>query len=137
MNNQTGYFNLMPKLPECDRCHFYARSAYTVYTIHPYGVDSDNCLDFRQDPNLEPEELWEPEGASYIDLELVLERSYYNGEQIKQPERKLTPEQQWQILETHPLFTGHCPSCGYRFPPHVPELIHFDCPSCGWIDDSV
>jgi len=49
----------------------------------------------------------------------------------------ITPEQQWQVLESHPLFTGHCPSCGYRFPSHVPELIHFDCPECGWIDDSV
>jgi hypothetical protein len=27
----------------------------------------------------------------------------------------LTPEQQWHILETHPLFTGHCPSVGISF----------------------
>jgi hypothetical protein len=22
------------------------------------------------------------------------------------------------------------PKCGYQFPPHVPELVHFDCPQC-------
>ncbi len=48
--------------------------------------------DFREDPNAEPEELWEPEGTSYIDDELVLERSYYNGEEIPPPQRWLT---QW------------------------------------------
>ena len=127
----------MNKLPECDRCQFNAHSSYTVCAVHPVGVDGDTCLDFREDPNAEPEELWEPEGASYIDDELVLECSCYNGEEIWQPQRQLAPEQQWHILETHPLFTGHCPSCGYQFPPHVPELVHFDCPSCGWIDDSV
>ncbi len=116
----------MNRLPECDRCLFNARSPYTVCAVHPYGVDSLSCLDFREDPNAESEELWEPQGANY-----------YNGELILQPKRQLTPEQQWQILETHPLFTGHCPSCGYQFPCHVPELVHFDCPSCGWIDDSV
>ncbi len=46
--------------------------------------------DFREDPNAEPEELWEPEGTSYIDDELVLERSYYNGEEIPPPQRWLT-----------------------------------------------
>ena len=130
----------MNKLKECDRCLFNARSSYTVCAVHPFGVDHENCLDFREDPNAEPEELWEPEGASYVDDELVLEHSYYNGyngEEIRQPQRHLTPEQQWHILETHPLFTGHCPRCGYQFPPHVPELVHFDCPQCGWIDDSV
>jgi hypothetical protein len=73
----------MKKLPECERCHFNAHSPHTVCAVHPFGVDGDNCLDFREDPNVEPEELWEPEGASYIDDELVLERSYYNGEEIR------------------------------------------------------
>jgi hypothetical protein len=127
----------MSKIPDCDRCLLYACSPYTVCTIHPTGVDSDSCLDFREDPNAEPEQLWEPEGASYVDEELVIERSYYNGEEIVPPKRLLTPEQQWKILDTHPLFTGHCPACGYRFSHHVPDLIHFDCPKCGWVDDTV
>jgi hypothetical protein len=123
--------------PPCDRCQFYARSSYTVCAVHPKGVEEKRCLDFREDPKAEPQELWEPENARYIDENLVLERSYYNGEEIAPPQRQLTPEQQWQVLESHPLFTGHCPRCSYQFPSHVPELIHFDCPECGWIDDSV
>jgi hypothetical protein len=127
----------MNKLSECVRCQFYAHSPYTVCAVHPFGVDGNNCLDFRQEPNTEPEELWEPAGARYIDDELVLERNNYNAEEIRQPQQRLTREEQWEILNTHPLFTGHCPSCGYQFPPHVPELVHFDCPNCGWIDDLV
>jgi hypothetical protein len=127
----------MSKIPECDRCLLNAHDPYIVCAVHPCGVDGDSCLDFREDPNTEPDELWEPVGAKYINNQLVLERSYYNGEEIPPPPRQLTPEQQWQILETHPLFTGHCPSCGYQFPSHIPELVHFDCPRCGWIDDSV
>jgi hypothetical protein len=38
----------MNKLPECDRCQFYARSSYAVCAIHPYGVEEENCLDFRE-----------------------------------------------------------------------------------------
>jgi hypothetical protein len=127
----------MNKLPECDRCQLYAHSPYTVCAVHPFGINGNSCLDFREDPNVEPEELWEPEGAKYIDLELVLEHSYYNGEEIRQPQQRLTLEEQWKVLETHPFFTGVCPNCEYRFPSHVPELIHFDCPKCGWMDDSV
>ncbi len=127
----------MSKIPDCDRCLFNAHSPYTVCAVHPFGVDESSCLDFREDPNAKPEVLWEPEGASYIDGELVIERSFYNGEEIPQPKQLLTLEEQWQILETHPFFTGHCPSCGYRFPHHIPDLVHFDCPECSWIDDSV
>jgi hypothetical protein len=116
----------MPKLPECDRCLLYSHDPHIVCTVHPYGVDSDSCLDLRLDPKAEPEELWEPEGASY-----------YNGELILQPKQYLTTEEKLELLDTHPMFTGHCPSCEYQFPSHVPELVHFDCPRCGWIDDSV
>jgi hypothetical protein len=115
----------MPKLPECDRCLLYAHNPHLVCAVHPLGVEGDSCLDFREDPNAETEELWEPEGASYYAGELILHRP------------RLTREEQWQILETHPLFTGVCPQCGYRFPGHIPDLVHFDCPECGWIDDSV
>lgn len=115
----------MPKLPECNHCLLYSHNPHLVCAVHPYGVD-DSCLDFRLDPNAEPEELWEPEGASY-----------YDGELILQPKQHLTTEEKLQLLDTHPMFTGCCPSCDYQFPSHIPELVHFDCPRCGWIDDSV
>jgi hypothetical protein len=115
----------MPKLPECDRCLLYARDPHLVCAVHPMGLDTDSCIDFRPDPNAETEELWEPEGASYYAGELILHRP------------TLTREDQWQILDNHPFFTGVCPVCNYQFPSHVPDLVHFDCPTCGWIDDSV
>jgi hypothetical protein len=127
----------MNKLPECSRCQLNAKSSYIICAVHPEGVNGNSCIDFREDPNAETDVLWEPVSANYIDGELVIERSYYNGEEISQPQQRLTREEQWEILNTHPLFTGHCPDCGYQFPAHIPELVHFDCPQCGWIDDSV
>jgi len=60
--------------------------------------------------DLEPdEELWEPEGARYIDGELIIERSFYNGEEIVQPRQRWTKAEQLELLDTHPLFTGNCP----------------------------
>jgi hypothetical protein len=127
----------MNKRTECAQCHLNAKSPYIICAFHPEGVNGYRCLDFQEDPNAETEVLWEPVGASYIDDELVIERSYYNGEEVPQPQQRLTREEQWEILNTHPLFTGHCPGCDYQFPSHVPELVHFDCPRCGWIDDLV
>ncbi len=116
----------MPKIPQCDRCLLNAHSPHMVCTIHRFGVDGDRCLDFRKDFNAKPEELWEPEGATY-----------YNGELILQPKRNLTLEEQMHILDTHPLFTGVCPECGYRFPKENPRSVNWDCPVCGKVDDSV
>nr|MDJ0799652.1 hypothetical protein [Calothrix sp. MO_167.B12] len=63
-----------------------------------------------EDPNAEPLELWEPEGARYVDDELVIERTYYNGEEIIQPPQRWSQEQQlWLQIS----------------------------PECGWMDDSV
>ncbi|MEA5506447.1 hypothetical protein VB735_25725 [Halotia wernerae UHCC 0503] len=42
----------------------------------PVGV-ANCCLDFREDPNAQADELWQPEGASY-----------YNGELIVQPQQR-------------------------------------------------
>jgi hypothetical protein len=47
----------MPKLPECDRCLLYARNPHLVCAVHPTGPNTDTCIDFREDPNAEPEEL--------------------------------------------------------------------------------
>ena len=69
----------MPKIPECDRCLLYARNPHLVCAVHPAGPNTDTCPDFRENPNTEPDELWEPEGASY-----------YNGELILQPRQRWT-----------------------------------------------
>lgn len=120
------YQKKMSKIPECDRCLLYAHNPHLICAVHPMGVSGDLCLDFRLNPNAEPEELWEPKGASY-----------YNGELILQPRRRLTPEQQLELLDSHPLFTGTCPRCGQAFEKVNPPPVHWDCSECGWIDDSV
>ncbi|MEG4596052.1 DUF5049 domain-containing protein [Microcoleus sp. F8_C2] len=107
----------MPKLPECDRCLLLARDPHLICAVHPAGPNADTCLDFRADPNAEPYELWEPEGASY-----------YNGELILQPRQHWTPQQQLDLLDTHPLFTGRCPRCErpfpqYEMPPKLPTSV--------------
>jgi hypothetical protein len=63
----------MPKLPECDRCLLYARNPYLVCAVHPTGPNTNTCPDFRENPDAQPEELWEPEGASYYNGELILQ----------------------------------------------------------------
>lgn len=147
----------MPRIPDCDRCLMCAHDLSIVCAVHPYGQDSDFCPDFRPDPNLEnirfqdflglqrqppentdadepynnpyrldpDEEQWQPEGATY-----------YNGELILQPKQRTREEQLW-LLDNHPLFTGVCPACKYHFPQTNFHVVHFDCPICGWVDDSV
>ena len=114
------------KLPLCERCLLYAHNPYLVCAVNPSGVTENYCLDFRQDPNFIEEEQWAPEGYSF-----------YNGELIPNRPARLTREEQWHILNTHPLFTGVCPQCGHRFNLNNPPKIHWDCPICNWIDDSV
>ncbi len=138
----------MPKLEKCDRCLFYAHNPYLICAVHPGGVDSD-CIDFRdngkeedQPKTLETdpfliaedcidfrayglaEEFWSPEG--YV----------WYGDNLQTINRSpLTTEQRLEILNTHPIFTGKCPSCGHGFENY--PLIHWDCPNCGWVDESV
>jgi hypothetical protein len=88
----------MPKILMCDRGLLYAHNPHLVCAFHPDGVDGDSCLDFREDPNIEPVELWEPENASY-----------YNGELIVQPQQRWTREQRLELIDWHPMFTGKSP----------------------------
>ncbi|MBD2629629.1 hypothetical protein [Trichormus variabilis] len=115
----------MPKILECDRCLFYSHNPHLICAVYPSGVEGNNCLDFREDPNAETEELWQPDGATY-----------YNEELIFQPPM-LTPEQQIEILNTHPMFTGFCPQCGAEFERDYISRVHWDCSECGWKDDSI
>ena len=64
----------MPKIHECSCCLLYARNPYLVCAVNPTGSDTDTCPDFQENPNAEPDELWEPEGASYYNGELILQR---------------------------------------------------------------
>lgn len=41
---------MMAKLPYCDRCQLYAHTPYLVCAVHPTGVESDRCPDFRPVP---------------------------------------------------------------------------------------
>ncbi|WP_242065146.1 hypothetical protein [Nostoc sp. FACHB-133] len=76
------YTGTMSKLQECDCCLLYSHNPHIFCTVHPNGSVADSYLDFRENPNAEPVELWQPEGASY-----------YNGELIVQPQQRLTQQQ--------------------------------------------
>lgn len=122
------------QLPECTRCRFYCGNPYLFCAVVPDGPDNDSCPYFALDPDAKEPELWEPEGARYINNELVIERITYG---VKQAPQHLTQEQQLHLLNTHPLFTGKCPECGYTFNRDYAAIIHYDCPECGWMDDSI
>ena len=115
----------MPKIPDCDRCLLYARNPYLVCGVHPEGVETEKCLDFRLNPEVKECEPWSPKGYSF-----------YDGELVKNPS-KYTQAEQLEILDNHPYFTGICPNCNHQFDPDNPPLVHWDCPNCSWMDDSV
>lgn len=46
-------------------------------------------------------------------------------------------EELLELISYHPIFTGVCPQCKHEFDKNNSPLIHWDCPNCGWIDDSV
>ena len=127
----------MTKLPECDRCLFYSGNFYLTCAVVPGGPDGKECPHFAPDPDIETEELWEPQGARYTNNELIIDRTYYNGEQTRQLPQHWTPEEQLEPHDSHPMFSGFCPQCGYRFQRDYTALVHWDCPECGWKDDSV
>ena len=64
----------MAKIHECDRCLLFARNPHLVCAVHPTGPHTDTCPDFQENPNAPLEELWEPEGATYYNGELILQR---------------------------------------------------------------
>jgi hypothetical protein len=109
------------KIPNCALCLMYARSPYVNCAIHPGGLDAGRCPDFRPDPDVEPEVLWAPEGYSWYGEELIPNR----------PSR-YTQEEQLEMLETHPLFTGICPECGREIDS---PGINWECPVCGRVGD--
>jgi len=96
----------MPKISDCDRCRLYSQTSYLVCAVHPYGPVGDYCQDF------ESADLWEPEDpANYQD-------------------------QNMEEFFWHPLFTGRCPECRYKFSRNKLPPARWYCPSCGWEDDT-
>jgi hypothetical protein len=87
---------------------------------HQFGITSKRDPYFRN--NGQQEELWSPEGYYW-----------YGDKLLEHRPSQLTPEQQLEILDTHPLFTGKCPSGGHEFENYPP--IHWDCPVCSWADE--
>lgn len=124
------------KLPECMRCRFYSGNPYLFCAVMPDGPIGNFCAYFAPDLDTS-DELWAPPGTQYIDDELVIERVTYNGEEILPPRQYLTREEQLEILDPHPMFTGKCPQCEYTFDRDYTARVHWDCPECGWMDDSV
>ena len=115
----------MPKISDCDRCSLYAHDPHLVCAVHPFGVEADKCMDFRLDPNAQIEEHWSPQGYSWYGDELITNR----------PSR-YSQSEQLEILNNHPFFTDVCPQCRHQFN-RDNHVVHFDCPECGWVDDSV
>lgn len=129
------------KLPECDRCQFYAASPFLACTVHPMGVECDRCPDFREDNTRRWEQFleldWvagENEPGGQCEPEGV---SYYNGELIINPHQRWNDTQRLELLDLHPLFTGRCPECEMPREQTDPSKVHWDCSECGWKDDSV
>ena len=115
----------MPKIDLCNRCILYARNPHLVCSVHPDGIDTDTCIDFRPDPNIKEEEQWCPSGYSW-----------YGGELIPNRPSCYTQDEQLEMLDNHPFFTGVCPNCSYKFNKNnLP--VHYDCPVCDFVDDSV
>jgi hypothetical protein len=109
---------------ECQRCQMfsgYLGDEYPVCGIFPLGPAEIPCPDFA-----EVTEDCVPVGAAYYNGELILDSPAY-----------LTTADRLELIDTHPLYTGECPSCGFVFA--EAPAIHWDCPNpeCDWIDDSV
>lgn len=124
----------MPRLPECSRCRFYSGNPHLICAVVPGGPDSLECHHFAPDPDIEPEELWEPLGARYIDNELVIERS---RSALAECDRKVIEIVQLDPTSWHPMHTGKCPRCDAEFDRDYTARVHWDCSECGWKDDSV
>lgn len=115
--------------PECNRCQLYSGSLYLPCAVHPTGPDPDGCLDFAPNAAAEMEEdndLWFPDGFGW-----------YAGEPVPHPSSTLTTQEQLDLLDSHPLFTGCCPECGWEFESNNLPAVHWDCLECGPKDDSV
>lgn len=108
----------MPKIPECERCQYFANSPYMVCGINPCGPEGSTCEDFAA----------LSEGAA-VEKE-PLGGGYYAGDWIPQPFPEITIEEQLALLDWHPQFTGRCPNC--ETPISEPASRYWNCRHCEW-----
>ena len=91
-------------------------------------------LDFQ--PSVEPPEMSVQKGTTFVDDDPV-EQPTYDGRPVSMPRQRFTPEAKLELLDYHPMFTGRCPQCEMPFPKYETPPVHWDCSTCGWMDDSV
>ena len=75
--------------------------------------------------------------ADYETSLLMQEITNQNRHILYGIERFILKEELLALIDYHPIFTGVCPQCKHKFYKENPPLIHWDCPVCSWIDDSV
>lgn len=80
------------QLPECPNCRFYCDNPFLFCEVLPDGAEGSPCI------------YYAPEIGAI-----------YNGQVIKQPLQNRTIEEKLALLDSHPLFTGVCPNCNYKF----------------------
>ncbi len=104
----------MPKIPDCEVCLLRAHDPLLVCAVHPYGPNSDSCLDFRPNPDLENRRFQDflglqrqqPENSdtdepfsNLFSLDSDEEQwepegaTYYNSELILQPKQRWSREE--------------------------------------------
>lgn len=113
---------------QCMGCQMYSgHPQILICAIHPSGPPGNSCADFAPLASAQAGQgLWE---ATVM--------SYYAGQPVPGYGRVVTVEEQWGLLESHPLFTGVCPQCGAEFDRSNPPPVHWDCAFCSWVDDTV
>jgi hypothetical protein len=94
------------KIPACDRCVYYAHSRFLVCALYPLGPNGKSCQDF------ESAELWQPD--RWQDFQ----------------------DQGMEEFDWHPIFTGLCPDCDRPFSRFQLPPLQWQCPRCGWQDDT-
>ena len=129
--------HIMAKIPDCDRCRFFASSPYLVCALHPGGPETDICPDYSElDFQTTEEEDPDPMGWFSDDWQPALPGTYL-GKTIAEPNTDLSTEDQLALLDWHPIFTGRCPECEMPILPTDPPRIYWDCEHCDWRYDSV
>lgn len=125
----------MSKLPKCDRAQHNVCCRDRDRAVQSNGVgvefvpsalhDCDRSLNDVPNEMLDEENLSDRKPAGV-----------YNGELILQPQQRFDWQQQLNLLDWHPLFTGRCPNCERSMATEASRL-HWDCEACGWVDDSI
>ncbi len=98
-------------------------------------IDRSLILQYKRSPNFDNNGNLQPVSEEAHPDGYIL--NYYDGELVVTKPSLYTQEELLELINYHPIFTGICPQCKHEFDKNNPPLIHWDCPNCGWIDDSV